>query len=142
MIERRSRGAPRHRTGEETPRPTAPAKWSVPNQTFQILFTPPQRRSFKPTPIWTSLNLSIFLASNIRTKKAVVRLRYRKGPERDEKRPDMGPWAAARGPDKSPRRPAFRAVPAGAQTGEKNVSTEETGGAKGTVVKPSPAPFQ
>ena len=94
------------------------------------------------TPFLASSNLLILRASNNRTETAVVRLRERKGLERDGKRPEMGFGAGARSSDKSPRRPAFCAVPADAVHREKNVANGQTGGATGSVVKPSPGLFQ
>jgi hypothetical protein len=54
----------------------------------------------------------------------------------------MGFRAGAHGSDKWLEEPAFCAIPTGAKRTEKNVSTEETGGATGTVVKPSLPRFQ
>jgi ABC-type sugar transport system ATPase subunit len=42
-------------------------------------FTPPERGSFKPTPLLASSNLLIYRASDNRTKRGVVRLCQRKG---------------------------------------------------------------
>jgi hypothetical protein len=72
-----------------------------------------------------------------RTKMAVVRLLQRKWAERDEKRPELGLEAAARGSDKWPEKPAFCAVAADADRRKKNVPTGRFGGGRGTVVKPS-----
>jgi hypothetical protein len=84
-----------------------------------------------------SRNQLNYLGFNIRTKMAVVRLRQRKGPERDGRRPKMAFGTSARGSDKWPEKPAFCAVPAGAECREKNVPNGETGGGRGTVVEPS-----
>jgi hypothetical protein len=62
----------------------------------------------------------------------VVRLRQRKGPERDEKRPKTGLAAGARGSENGPQRPAFCAIPAGDKRRKKNVPNGQTGGAKAT----------
>ena len=67
----------------------------------------------------------------------VVRLRQRKGPERDGKRPEMGLAAAARGSDKWPEKPTFCGFSTADRERKKNVPTGETGGGKGSVVKPS-----
>jgi hypothetical protein len=90
---------------------TAGPRRFVPNRTVRSLFPPPERGSFKPTPLRASSNLLIFQASNIRTKTGVVRLRQRKGAGRDGKRPILGPSADARGSGRGRRRPAFCAVP-------------------------------
>jgi hypothetical protein len=62
-----------------------------------------------------------YLDSNIRTKTGVVRLRQRKGPERDGKRPEMGFRAGAAGSDGRAGTPVFCWVAAGAERWEKNV---------------------
>ena len=68
---------------------------------------------------------------------AVVRWRWRNPAERDGKRPERGLRARAGGSDKKARTPASCGVPAGAKRRERNVSIEETGGGRGTVVEPS-----
>jgi hypothetical protein len=68
---------------------------------------------------------------------AVVRLRQRRGPEKDGKRPEMGPPVTARGSDGRPEKPKFRGVPAGAERRKKNVPTGENGGGKLTRRKHS-----
>jgi hypothetical protein len=75
--------------------------------------TPPERSSFKPMHLWLRPNSLTFLTFNIRTKTGVVRLRRRKWAERDEKRPEMGLAAAARGSDKWPGMAAFCGIPTG-----------------------------
>jgi hypothetical protein len=85
------------------------------------MFTPPERRPFK-TPagsaVCNSLNFGDF---DIRTKPAVVRLRQRKGPGEDGKRPEEASLAGAGGSDTWPRSPKFCAVPAGAGRAIENV---------------------
>jgi hypothetical protein len=54
----------------------------------------------------------------------------------------MGLFAGGGGSDKWPEKPAFCAVAVIAERREKNVSTGETGGGRGTVVKPSLLLFQ
>jgi hypothetical protein len=70
------------------------------NQTVRSRFTPPEREPFKPARLRASSNSLNYRASNIHTKTAVVRLRQRKRPGRDGKRPKMGFRAGARGSDK------------------------------------------
>jgi hypothetical protein len=79
----------------------------TPNRTVRSVYTPPERRFFKPDPLRASSNPLNYRAFNIRTKMAVVRLLRRKWAERDEKRPELGLEAAARGSDKWPENPAF-----------------------------------
>jgi hypothetical protein len=107
------------------------------NRTVRSLFTSPERGSFKPTPLLAPPNILILQDFDNRTKTGVVRLRQRKGAKRGRKRPKIGFGAGTHGSDKWPRRPAFCAIPAGGECGEKNVSTETTGGGRGTVVEPS-----
>jgi hypothetical protein len=78
-------------------------------------------RPSNPHPFERTLNHRIVPGSDIRTKTGVVRLRQRKGPERDGKRPKMGFAAGVRGSEKWPRSPAFCEVPAGAERWEQNV---------------------
>jgi hypothetical protein len=82
-----------------------------------------------PRPRSNSLH---FQAFNIRTKTGVVRLRQRKGPARNEKRPEVGLEAAARGSDNLPGTAAFCAIRAGRRVPKKNVPDGETGGGKPT----------
>jgi hypothetical protein len=109
---------------------------------FRSLFTPPKRESFKPARLRAPSNSLNYRASNIRTKTAVVRLRRRRGPERDQKRPKMGLSASPRGSDRWPRSLALCGVPAGCERRKKNVPNGQTGGGRGAVVEPSPPHFQ
>ena len=84
-----------------------PARVSIPNRTVRSLFLPPERRFFKPDPLRLPSNPLNFLAFNIRTKTAVVRLLRRKRAEKDVKRPELGVGAATRGSDKWPERARF-----------------------------------
>ena len=122
--------------GVAPPRPRDPDE-TCPNGSVRSRLTSPERSFFKPGPLRTTSNPLSYRAFNIRTKTAVVRLLRRKGPERGEKRPEMGFRAGARGSEKWPERPAFCGVPADAETRKKNVLNGETGGGRGTVVKPS-----
>jgi hypothetical protein len=63
-------------------------------------FTPPEGAPFKPASLLAPSNLLILRASNIRTKTAVVRLRQRKWPDREGKRPEMGLSAGPRGSER------------------------------------------
>jgi hypothetical protein len=112
--------------------PVAVAAPSIryPNHIISPRFTPPERGSFKPRPLRASCNLLIRQASSNRTKTGVVRLRQRKWPAKDRKRPKMGSRASARGSDKRPQRPKFCAIPTGLERQKKNVPTGETGGGK------------
>jgi hypothetical protein len=56
-------------------------------------------RLFQTPPLRASCNLLICQAFNNRTKTGVVRLRQRKGPERDRKGYEMGFQADAHGSD-------------------------------------------
>ena len=97
---------------------------------FRSQLTPPERRSFEPTPVRASCKTLICLASDIRTKTGVVRLCQRKGPERGEKGPKMGFRAGVRGSDKGPEKPTFCGFPTADQERKRNVPTGETGGGK------------
>jgi hypothetical protein len=74
--------------------------------------TPPERRSFEPTPLRAPPKTLIHPTSDIRTKMAVVRLRQRKGAERGGKRPEMDLSACLGGSDTWPGRPVFCGIPA------------------------------
>src|SRR5262245_43693815 len=86
------------RSGVTTSRPKPPDDRSALrpeadtlNQMVRSRFTPPERSFCKPDTLRVSCNPLNYRAFNIRTKMAVVRLRQRKGPERDAKRPK---WAS------------------------------------------------
>ena len=98
----------------------------------------PERRNLETRAGAAYRKVLISLDSDNLTKTAVVQLRQRKASRRDEKWPKMGLQAGPRGSEEWPQRPAFCAVPAGAESMEKNVPNGETGGGRGTVVKPSP----
>jgi hypothetical protein len=115
---------------------------SVLNGVVRSLLTSPERGSFKPARRRTSSNTLISQAFNNRTKMGVVRLCQRKGGERARKRSEIGLPAGPRGSDEWPQMPAVCGVPARPKSAKKNVSTGETGGGRGTVVKPSPGLFQ
>jgi hypothetical protein len=106
-------------------------------RTVRSRFTPPERGSFKPQPYRPPCNLLICRASDNRTKTGMVRLRQRKGPERDGKRPKTGFRAGTRGSDEWPESPAFCAIPVGGKRRKKNVATGQTGGGKLTGCKHS-----
>ena len=85
----------------------------------------------------------ICLASDIRTKTDVVRLRQRNSAaERDRKRPEVGPQAGPRGSDTLLEMAPFCAFPAGGWDPKKNVPNGCLGGGRGSVVKPSLLLFQ
>jgi hypothetical protein len=107
------------------------------NQTVRSRFTPPERDSFKPAPLRASSNSLNDLASNIRTKMAVVRLRQRKGPKRGRKWPKMGFGGCPRGSDKWPEKPTFCGFPTADQEPKKNIPNGQTGGGKLTRRKHS-----
>jgi hypothetical protein len=107
---------------------------------FRPWSTPPERGSFKPALLRPQSNPLISPASNIRTKTGVVRLRQRKGPARDEKRPDTGFPGRVCGSDKWPEKPMFCGFPTADQQRKKNVPTGATGGGKLTRTKHSFCP--
>jgi hypothetical protein len=84
-----------------------------------------------------SCNALNCLDFNIRTKMGVVRLRQRKWAKRDQKRPEMGSRAGARGSDKWPEKPTFCGFPTADQERKENVPNEQTGGGKLTRRKHS-----
>jgi hypothetical protein len=108
------------------------------NQTVRSRFTPPERDSFKPAPLRASSNSLNYHASHNRTKAGVVRLLQRKWAERGEKRPEVKLSSRPSGSDNLPGMAAFCGIPAANQGRKKNVPSGQTGGGRGTVVKPSP----
>ena len=99
------------------------------NRMVRALFTPPERRFFKPDPLPAPSNPLNYRAFNIRTKMAVVRLLRRKWAERTGKRPEVGLLRGPGGSDKWPGLAAFCGVPAGAERRKKSVPSEQAGGA-------------
>jgi hypothetical protein len=97
----------------------------------QFLFPPPERTKFETSTGLPRPKLLDFLDFNIRTKMAVVRLRQRKRPERDRKRPEMGPQGGIRGSDNLPGMAVFCGVPTADQERKKIVPNGWTGGGKG-----------
>jgi hypothetical protein len=100
------------------------------NQPVRSRITPPERGSFEPAPLRAPSNPLNYRAFNICTKMAVVRLLRRKWAERDEKRPEVGLGAAARGSDKWPEKPTFCGFPTEDQERKKNVPTGRVGGGR------------
>ena len=107
------------------------------NRMVRSRFTPPERESFKPARLRATSNSLNYRASNIRTKMAVVRLRRRKGAERDEKRPEVGLSRGPGGSDNLPGMAAFCGIPTANQGRKKNVPNGRTGGGKLTRRKHS-----
>jgi hypothetical protein len=112
-----------------------------PNRTVRSRFTPPERRSFKPDPLWAPSNPLNYRAFNIRTKMAVVRFLRRKWAERDEKRPETGLEPVLMVRTILPGTLAVCGFPTADQERKKNVPTGRLGGGRGAVNKPSPAGF-
>ena len=112
------------------------------NQRVRPRFTPPERGSSKPTRPRASRNLLTLLASHVRTKMAVVRLRRRKWLVRARKRPEMGLPAGAGGSEVRPQTPAFCGVPNGARALKENVPPGRLGGGRSPVNKTSLLEYQ
>jgi hypothetical protein len=93
-------------------------------------FTLPERSFCKPDTLLVPCNPLNYRASNIRTKMAVVRLFRRKGPERDEKRPEVGLSRGPGGSDNLPGMAAFCGIPTANQEQKKNVPNGRLGGGK------------
>ena len=119
-------------------RPALRSEADTLNRTVRSLFTPPERRFFKPEPLRAPSNPLNYRAFNIRTKMAVVRLRRRKWAERDEKRPKMGLRAGPHGSDNLPGRPHSAGFRPLIRSGKRMSRLGRLGGGRGTVVEPSP----
>jgi hypothetical protein len=103
---------------------------------------PAKRNAFRTRTARLSSNSLNSRASDIRTKTGVVRLRQRKGPEKDRKSPKMGlgppsPWFG-----QMSRKAGILRGSGRAERNAKTVTNDETGGGRGTVVKPSLLLFQ
>jgi hypothetical protein len=102
-----------------------------PNRLVRSRPTSPQREFFKPAPLRAPSNTLIYLAFNIRTKTAVVRLRRRKWAERHGNGPKVAPRAGRRGSDNSPGMAAFCGLSGPMNAVKKNVPTGCLGGGGG-----------
>ena len=107
------------------------------NRTVRSLFTPPERSFFKPAPLRAPSNPLNYRASQHPYQNGRGSVASEKVGRERRKTARNGPRGRGAWFGQLARKAAFCGFPAADRARKKNVPTGETGGGRGTVVKPS-----